>query len=129
VDTTDRSLVKRAADPGNASFLAAARPPDLGAAGRFDGEGFGDSRGLMKDMYYWSPFMTCAACNTLAVFDSAAARAYSAVLRKAVHPDAASECKPESLPRLACCALLKYTSSHARRAGRVFLRPCGPSKT
>jgi len=103
VDTTDRSLVDRARNPSNVSFKSSARPPDLGAAGRFDGEGFGDDRGLMREMFYWSPFMTCAACNTLAVFDSAAARAFGAVLHKAVHPDAAAECHPEPLPRCETC--------------------------
>ncbi len=49
--------------------------------GGFDAAGFGDARGLMKDLFYWSPFMTCAACNTLTVIDASNARAFAAVRR------------------------------------------------
>jgi hypothetical protein len=36
-----------------------------------------------------SPFMTCAACNTLTVIDSSNARSFQALLNNQIHPDAA----------------------------------------
>ena len=102
-DTSDRTLVHRAHRPSNAAFRSAAWPPDMGEKGGFDTEGFDDARGLMRTIYYWSPFMTCAACNTLAVFDSASARAFQAVLEKRVHDDAAAATEPEPLPKCGTC--------------------------
>ena len=122
-DTSNRSLVTRAKSrvPTDEEFRAAElkvaqmmeAAEDAGAELRlmendqlakivnFDGEGFASGRGLQKDMFYWSPFMTCAKCNTMAIIDSSNARSYSSYSQ--VPPSVASNMRPEPLPRCHVC--------------------------
>ena len=78
-----------------------ARPLEMAAG--FDSEGFAGGEGLRKDLFYWTPFLTCAKCNTLAVVDAAKARSFAAVLGGSVAPAAAAAAKPEPLPRCETC--------------------------
>jgi len=55
-DTTDRSLVIESKEAG------------------FDLLGFRNALGLQKDLFYYSPFLTCGYCNTIAFVDSASLR-------------------------------------------------------
>ena len=67
----------------------------------FDAEGFNKDIGLQKDMFYWSPFMTCAKCNTMAIIDSVNARSYAS--HSHVPTAVAREMRPEPLPRCHVC--------------------------
>ena len=84
---------------GDASGLARPMPANIG----FDPEGYEHGRGLQKDLFYWSPFMTCSRCNTLAFIDAARARSFSAVLNGHVAPAAVAALKPEPLPKCEKC--------------------------
>ena len=56
-DTTDRSLITGGKEAG------------------FDPLGFRNDVGMQRDLFYYSPFLSCRFCNTIAFVDSAALRA------------------------------------------------------
>ena len=100
-DTSDRSLVARSVDPGRMpaqTFSVPQRTLDLSSQ-RFDTAGFSEGDGLTKPMYYWSPFLTCAKCNSMIFVDTSNARSFNANM----HPDAKAKMELELLPSCQEC--------------------------
>ena len=58
-DTTDRSLVHRAAAADRAAVAARGGA----ASSTFDASGFDEGLALQKDIFYRSPFLTCKQCT------------------------------------------------------------------
>ena len=95
-------MLKAAEDAGQSLKMGDTEAQDrLGSLVSFDHDGFEHGRGLQKDMYYWSPFMTCAKCNTTASINSVNARSYAS--HSQVPTAVAAKMTPEPLPRCHMC--------------------------
>uniref|UniRef100_A0A7S2R5D9 Uncharacterized protein n=1 Tax=Rhizochromulina marina TaxID=1034831 RepID=A0A7S2R5D9_9STRA len=108
-DTSDRTLVRRVgAPPAPPSSAVAHEPPQMTClparskaadAIRFDSSGFNTGIGLQKDLFYWSPFLTCSKCNNMAIIDSMNARSFSGLMQTSL----AKTARAEPLPKCSVC--------------------------